>query len=358
MTEDKSKYELTIDFVMILGKYFEENKDFINVMKVCKKYKELVEMYHFNPISDISLFKQIETQHFYKKEDVINKKDKLFQYIYWFGVNYDKIISSKKNNEIYKDVIFNKECLKSEDIKNNNFIVPEGITRIGNKCFNNYSILTNIQLPSNLKELGSNSFEKTNITTITIPESVTKFGYGCFNKCTQLTNVQLPPNLKELSLALLSQTNIKSIIIPEGVTKINEMSFLLCTQLSYVQLPSTLKEIQGNVFSKTKITTIRIPEGVTRIGHWCFCDCLQLKNIILPSSLIEIGHNALSNTSITFIKIPQNVNKIGESCFNFCNKLNLIELYNPDLLILDKFIAEHFKLYKDEVNYKFYKLKK
>ena len=64
--------QLTIDFIMIVGKYFEGSNDFINVMKVCKKYEELVSMYKFNPISDISLFENIQTQHFYKKEDKKN----------------------------------------------------------------------------------------------------------------------------------------------------------------------------------------------------------------------------------------------------------------------------------------------
>ena len=54
MTEDKQKWQLTVDFIMIVGKYFESNKDYINIMKICKRYEELVLMYKFNPISDIS----------------------------------------------------------------------------------------------------------------------------------------------------------------------------------------------------------------------------------------------------------------------------------------------------------------
>ena len=73
MTEDKSKYEMTIDLFMIVGKYFKSSNDFINVMKVCKKYKGLVLMYKFNPISDISLFENIQTLHFYNGEQVKNK---------------------------------------------------------------------------------------------------------------------------------------------------------------------------------------------------------------------------------------------------------------------------------------------
>ena len=67
MSKERLKWRITIDYIMIVGKYFETNADFINIMKVCKKYKELVLMYKFNPISDISLFENIQTQHFYKE---------------------------------------------------------------------------------------------------------------------------------------------------------------------------------------------------------------------------------------------------------------------------------------------------
>ena len=102
MTEDKSKYELTIDFIMIVGKYFESSNDFINAMKVCKIYQELVLMNKFSPISDIILFDNIQTQHFYNKEDVNNEKDGLYQYIYWF--NDGNLMKNKKDNEIFKSI--------------------------------------------------------------------------------------------------------------------------------------------------------------------------------------------------------------------------------------------------------------
>ena len=39
--ETKEKWEITIDSMMIIGKFFEENSDYINVMKTTKKYKQL-----------------------------------------------------------------------------------------------------------------------------------------------------------------------------------------------------------------------------------------------------------------------------------------------------------------------------
>jgi len=51
-------------------------------------------MYKFNPISDISLFENIQTQHFYIKEDIKNKKG-LFECICWY-----------LNNEINPNFLF------------------------------------------------------------------------------------------------------------------------------------------------------------------------------------------------------------------------------------------------------------
>ena len=58
----EAKWEITENVMMIVGKYFDSKYDFINVMKVSKKYKRLVKRYYFNPISDCGLFKNMKSQ--------------------------------------------------------------------------------------------------------------------------------------------------------------------------------------------------------------------------------------------------------------------------------------------------------
>ena len=99
--DNKGKSEITIDFMMIIGKYYNNPQDFINTMKTNSKYKDLVSMYHFNPISEVDLFDNIETQHFYNKNDIKLEKDNLYKYIYWFK---DKDLErNKRSNQIFKD---------------------------------------------------------------------------------------------------------------------------------------------------------------------------------------------------------------------------------------------------------------
>ena len=66
--------------MMIIGKYFKERTDFVNVMKVSKQYHDLVVMYHFNPIGDCELFENMETQYLYECDD--KKKEGMHQYVY------------------------------------------------------------------------------------------------------------------------------------------------------------------------------------------------------------------------------------------------------------------------------------
>ena len=241
----KEKWEITIDAMLIIGKYFEENEDYVNVMRVSKKYRDLVSMYHFNPIEDCSLFENMESQYFYSKPKDKSwlttimgyfgyggKKSGMHQYVYWYPVDYE-MFKNKKENEIFKIVELNRKETDHKreyplPIENGNCVVPEGVTSIGNCCFIECRSLTNIQLPSSLISIGYHAFSNTNITTITIPEGVTSIGKYCFLWCKSLTSVQLPSSLITIDDEAFSESNITTITIPEGVTSIGNRCFYNC----------------------------------------------------------------------------------------------------------------------------------
>ena len=126
-----SKIRLTVDFIMIVGKYLESSRDFINVMKVCRKYRELVSMYKFNPISDTTLFENIQTQHFYGYKDLQNKKEDMFRYVYWCPTSYSEIEDLEKN--IYKNVVLTRAY--KELMVNGHFTVPDCVNTIEHNTF-------------------------------------------------------------------------------------------------------------------------------------------------------------------------------------------------------------------------------
>ena len=102
-------------------------------MKVCKKYLDLVNMYYFNPINECELFENMESQYLYSEGD--EKKEEMYQYVYWYEVDYE-MLKNKSENKIFKRVVLNKNSLL---IENGYCIVPEGVTSIGDCCFSHCS---------------------------------------------------------------------------------------------------------------------------------------------------------------------------------------------------------------------------
>lgn len=113
----EKNYKLSIDFIMIVGKYFINDNDFINLIKVNSKFNQLLLMYKFNPISNCDLFPNIETQHFYEYKDIFYRKRNMFKYIYWIKpyllFDYFNLIDNSsciiKNIYYYKFLYFSKK---------------------------------------------------------------------------------------------------------------------------------------------------------------------------------------------------------------------------------------------------------
>jgi hypothetical protein len=99
---EKSKSKLSNYDMMIVGKYLKTIEDFQRIEMVNKKFNNLHLMYHFNPISDNSIFKNVETQHFYSLDDVKYKKPGMFKYVYHFVDK--KLMENKFDNEIFIDI--------------------------------------------------------------------------------------------------------------------------------------------------------------------------------------------------------------------------------------------------------------
>ncbi len=93
-----------------------------------------------------------------------------------------------ENNEIY-----NKD--KTELIAvlyeiNGQYIVKEGVTKIGDNALHYRTNMTSIVLPDGLKEIGS-SFQNSGLTTIYIPNSVDTIASNAFKNAANLTQIQI-----------------------------------------------------------------------------------------------------------------------------------------------------------------------
>ena len=152
------------------------------------------------------------------------------------------------------------------------YVIPNGVTIIGNDAFNHCTGLKSITIPDSVTCIGNYAlYGCTGLKSIKIPDSVTSIGYWAFGDCTSLT----------------------SITIPDRVTMIDDYAFCGCTGLKSVTIGNSVRGIGDNAFSGcTSLKSVTIGNSVTRIGDYAFYGCTGLTSITIPKSVTNLGEQA------------------------------------------------------------------
>ncbi|ELP84098.1 hypothetical protein EIN_502110 [Entamoeba invadens IP1] len=269
--------------IMVVSKYFETIGDFIKLETVCKKYKNTMKKFHYNPVpvtdKTINYFSKIETLYLYHKEDEILKNlflintpnsdycekthkpknkgaiKKYYRIIVWFNVDFTIVDKNKK----YKNVIFKNVTYTKHDRETFGDTIPLIVKSIGEKCFYFNTTLINLTVPSNVTLFGDYCFcHCKNLVGVILQPTVTKLSYGCFAMCEEL----------------------KSIEIPLSVVSIGDYCFFECYSLINITITSNVKSI----------------------GFGCFGECYALTTVNIFSLDVSIDSESFPiNTEVHYI---------------------------------------------------------
>ena len=212
-----------------------------------------------------------------------------------------------KDNKAFSDIdgvlttADRKKILMYPDQRAGSFIIPDGVTNIG-----------------------ENAFQLSSITDVTVPASVTKIEPGAFSVCTLLEKVTFeePSALTEIPVGMCNSCYVlKSVNIPSGIRKIGKSAFRSCGQLEKIELPAALEDIGDYAFDKTAWYNAQ-PDGVmylkdfaysykgtpgadlaikegTRVMCGGFCsDVKEVKSVTLPSTLERVNKYAFENSGV------------------------------------------------------------
>ena len=204
--------------------------------------------------------------------------------------------------------------------------IPEGVTSIGKSPFKNCSSLQSIQLPTQVEEFNTlNAFEGcTSLVSINIPEGVEELGWSAFEGCTSLTSINIPESVTEISSSAFEGcTSLTSINIPDGVEKLYSYAFSGCTSLVNANIPGSITSVSSGLFSGcSSLISINISEGVTAIDDYAFSSCTSLTSVNIPEGVTSIGCSTFENcSSLTSIIIPKGITAIGSYAFSGCSSL-------------------------------------
>ena len=180
-----------------------------------------------------------------------------------------------------------------------NTVIPNTVTSIGNKAFNNCTNLTSISIPDNITSIDNNAFSMcSGMTSCTISSGVTSIGSSAFTNCSSL----------------------KSIVIPDSVTAINRYTFFQCKSLSSCTIGSGVTTIGYCAFTQSGLKSITIPDNVVTIESNGFSQCKSLKNVSIGSGATSIVNGAFKETTELTAITVSNSNTIYDSR-NGCNAI-------------------------------------
>ncbi|MGI8256616.1 leucine-rich repeat protein [Blautia difficilis] len=174
-------------------------------------------------------------------------------------------------------------------------IIPDSVTKIEESAFDGCTSLEKIVLPSKLTSLGYRVFTNCNaeitfpaslkyipelgsdaVRKVTIPEGVETIGYQAFCSCSNLTEITLPSTIKNIESEAFDGTGITSFNYPQNIKYIPDSAFA-STNLEEFSVPESVTEINDYAFGNcTKLTKISIPKSVTYIGSDVFKYCRNL----------------------------------------------------------------------------------
>ena len=255
-------------------------------------------------------------------------------------------------NENLEDISFPNTL---EEICDGNFystkitqiVFPQSLKKIGQSCFSS-SALISLEIPDSVLEIGSSSFSNlSSLKKVIFHEGLETISPVAFNECPLITELALPSTLKNMqynfqgssleSLEMggegtnfsssgserISNISAKNMTIRGGT--IDDGAFYNNSTIENLTLSGSVKWNGVRQFNScSKLSSVSLENGITRIPAYCFSSCSKITEIAVPASVTSIEESAFSDTSLKNLEIANGVKFIWKLAFSNTQLANVL----------------------------------
>ncbi|MCH5350979.1 MAG: leucine-rich repeat domain-containing protein [Clostridiales bacterium] len=193
------------------------------------------------------------------------------------------------------------------------FIIPSGVTSIGQSVFYNCTALTDVVIPDTVTVINAYSFYGCSaLTGIELPAGLRALGSYAFGSC-GLTAIDLSvcKGLTSLPDYCFRNSKLVTISIPDWITAIPYRCFYTATSLTTITF-NNVKVIEDEAFAGCSKLAVIDFDGVEEIGYQAFLQCSAITEVVLPDSVRVVGGYAFrSCAGLLTISVGKNVEQFG-----------------------------------------------
>lgn len=138
---------------------------------------------------------------------------------------------------------------------------------------------------------------------------VVSIGYAAFQGCRKVTEIKIPSTVREIgefafeNCSFYGCSSLTEVKLLDSVKFIGEEAFESCTSLVSIDLPYLVEEIGKRSFRGcTSLSNINFPLSLRKIGANAFQGCINLKKVELPKRLEQYRYDFEDTTKFKWIK--------------------------------------------------------